>query len=163
MLPKLFPDSKIAQKYSAAATNTTCMISGAIAPHFLRETVNIMKCSPFCLLTDGSNDTGLKKMNPLTVKIFDVNIGRVESRFLDMCATKGTDSATAASIFQKIDNVLSLHGISWSKCVGFGVDNTNVNLGSRNSIMTKSKTKKSVLLLHGLPLSLNTQYSLQSF
>ena len=67
-----------------------------------------------------------KKVNPLTVKIFYVNTGRVESRLLDMCTTNGTDSATAASIFQKIDDVLSLHGISWSKCVGFGVDNTNV-------------------------------------
>ena len=34
----------------------------------------------------------------------------------------------------QIDDVLSFHGISWSKRVGFGVDNTNVNLGSRNSI-----------------------------
>ena len=81
MLPKLFPDSKIAQKYSTAATKTTCVINGAIAPHFLRETVNIIKCSPFSLLTDGSNDSGLEKMNPLTVKICDVNSGRVESRF----------------------------------------------------------------------------------
>jgi len=140
MFPTLFPDSKIAQKYSAAATKTTCMINGAIAPHFLRETVNIMKCSPFSLLTNGSNDTGLdRKKNPLTVKIFYVNTGRVESRFLDMCATKGTDPATAASILQKIDDMLSLHGISWTKCVGFGVDNTNVNLGSRISIMTRVK------------------------
>ena len=61
--------------------------------------MNIIKCSPFSLLTDGSNDSGLEKMNPLTVKICDVNSGRVESRFLDMYATKGTDSATAASIF----------------------------------------------------------------
>ena len=36
MLPKLFPDSKIAQKYSAAATKITCMINGAIAPTFLK-------------------------------------------------------------------------------------------------------------------------------
>lgn len=57
------------------------MINGAIAPHFLREMLNVMRCSPFSfsLLTDGSNDTGLEKMNPLTVKIFDVNTGRVDS------------------------------------------------------------------------------------
>ena len=122
----------------------TCMINGAIAPHFLRETVNIMKCSPFSLLTDGSNDTGLEKMNPL----------RVESRFLDMCATKGTDSATAASIFQKIDDVLSLHGISWSKWVGFGVDNTNVNLGSRNSIMTRVRQRSPSCYFMGCPCHL---------
>ena len=37
----------------------------------------------------------------------------------------------------QIDDVLSFHGISWSKHMGFGMDNTNVNLGSRNSIMTR--------------------------
>ena len=113
-----------------------------------------MKCSPFSLLTDGSNDTGLEKMNPLTVKIFDVNTGRVESRFLDMCATMGTDSATAASIFQKIDDVLSLYGISWRKRVGFGVDNTNVNLGSRNSIMTRVKQRSPSCYFMGCPCHL---------
>ena len=112
MLPKLFPETKIAQKYSAAASKTTRIINGAKAPHFLRETVNIMKCSLFSLLTDGSNDTGLEKMNPLTVKIFDVNPGRVERRFLDMCATKGTDSATAASIFQNQNKKSGLYFVS---------------------------------------------------
>lgn len=68
ILPKLFPDSKIVQKYSAAATKTTCMINGAITPHFLRETVNIMKCS--------SNDTSLEKMNPLTVKMITLTACR---------------------------------------------------------------------------------------
>ena len=85
-----------------------------------------------------------KKQESLTVKIFDVNTGRVESRFLDMCATKGTDPATAASILQKIDDMLSLQGISWTKCVGFGVDCTNVNLGSRISIMTVTRVKHSI-------------------
>ena len=37
----------------------------------------------------------------------------------------------------QIDDVSSFRGISWSKRVGFGVDNTNVNLDSRNSIMTR--------------------------
>lgn len=68
-----------------------------------------------------------------------MNTGRVESRFLDMCATKGTDPATAASILQKIDDMLSLQGISWTKCVGFGV-----NLGSRISIMTVTRVKHSI-------------------
>ena len=112
MLPKLFPETKIAQKYSAAASKTTCIINGPIAPQFLRETVNIMKCSPFSLLTDSSNDTGLEKMNRLTINIFDVNTGRVESRFLDLCTTKGTDSATAASIFQNQNKKSGLYFVS---------------------------------------------------
>ena len=122
-----------------------------------------MRCSPFSLLTDGLNDTGLEKI-PLTVRIYDVNTSRTESRFLDMCVMKGSDSATASSIFQKIDDALSLHGISWINCVGFGVDNTNVNLNWWQKFnQDKSKRKKSILLLRGLALSLNTQHSLQGF
>lgn len=154
LFPKIFPDSKIAKHYSSAATKTTCMINGAIAPHFLKETVNAMKKEPFSLLTDGSNDSGLQKMNPLTVRIFDVNSSKVESRFLDMCATEGTNAATAASIFQKIDDVLSNHNILWSNCVGFGVDNTNVNVGSRNSIMTRVKEKNEACYFMGCPCHL---------
>ena len=44
---------------------------------------------PYSLLTDGSNDVGFDKMNPVTVRIFDIGLGKVESRFRDMCATKG--------------------------------------------------------------------------
>ena len=33
-----------------------------------------MKIDPFSLLVDGSTDTGLEKLNPLTVKIFDLSV-----------------------------------------------------------------------------------------
>ena len=53
-----------------------------------------------------------KKMNRLTINIFDVNTGRVKSRFLDMCATKETDSATAASIFQNQNKKSGVYFVS---------------------------------------------------
>ncbi len=71
-----------------------------------------------------------------------------------MCATEGTDAATAHSIFEKIDSVLISHDISWSSCVGFGVDNTNVNLGSKNSIMTRVKEKNEDCYFMGCPCHL---------
>ena len=54
-----------------------------------------------------------------------------------MCCTSGKDAATAQAIFDKMCTVLSLHGIPWENCVGVGVDNTSVNFGRHNSIMTK--------------------------
>ena len=45
-----------------------------------------MKEEPFSLAIDGSNDNGLQKMNPMTVRIFDVSHGRISTKFLDMCA-----------------------------------------------------------------------------
>uniref|UniRef100_H2ZY73 DUF4371 domain-containing protein n=1 Tax=Latimeria chalumnae TaxID=7897 RepID=H2ZY73_LATCH len=141
LLPDIFPDSQIAKQYSSAATKMTCLINGAIAPYFREKLVEIMKNSPYSLLIDDSNDTDLEKMNPLTVRMFDIDTQRVESRLLDMCATTGKDSVTAAASFDKIDQALDMYFIPWANYMGFGVDNTSVNLGNRNSIMTRVKEK----------------------
>lgn len=54
-----------------------------------------------------------------------------------MGCTSGTEAATAAEIFQKMNDVLSENQITWNNCVAVGVDNTNVNVGNKNSIMTR--------------------------
>ena len=41
------------------------------------------------------------------------------------------------SIFTKMDETLQNNDVSWENCVGVGVDNKSVNLGRRNSIMTR--------------------------
>ena len=43
-----------------------------------------MQNGPFSIAVDVSNDSGIEKMNPLTVKIFDTNQGVVSTQFLDM-------------------------------------------------------------------------------
>ena len=58
--------------------------------------------------TDGSTDNGLKKMNPLTVQTYDVNLKRVKTGFLDMCLSSGS---TAEILFQGIDECLASHRI----------------------------------------------------
>ena len=47
---------------------------------------------PFSLAVDGSNDTDLRKMNSLTVRIFDSNRGQTVTRFVDMGMTSGSDT-----------------------------------------------------------------------
>lgn len=85
-----------------------------------------MQKSPFSLATDGSNDNGMLKMNPLTVRIFDINLGKVKTSLLDMCVSKG---GTAEEFFTTIDNCMPSFGIPWDKCVAVGVDNTSMNMG----------------------------------
>ena len=60
----------------------------------------MLKTQPFSLSVDRSNDAGLKKMNPLAVKYFDIDGQRV---VLDMCTTTGESAATAASIVVAIN------------------------------------------------------------
>lgn len=68
--------------------------------------VEDMHINPFSLLVDGSNDTGVEKLNPLTVRIYDNSKRQVTTHLLDMCTTTGRDCGTATAIFTKIDSVL---------------------------------------------------------
>ncbi|KAL5503193.1 hypothetical protein EMCRGX_G010106 [Ephydatia muelleri] len=67
----IFPDSDIAKNFSSRRTKTACILNGAIAPVLQQNLVNTMKTCPFTLAIDGSTDTGVEKMNPLTVRIFN--------------------------------------------------------------------------------------------
>lgn len=75
-----------------------------------------MQKAPFSLATDGSNDNGMLKMIPLTVRIFDANQGRIKTSLLEMCVSKG---GVAEELFTN----------NWdNNCVAFGVDNAGVNM-----------------------------------
>lgn len=64
----------------------------------------------------------------------DDNHGVISTQFLDMCMSS---SSTAEGIFARMHEIFSKHSISWSNCVGIGLDNTSVNMGHRNSIKTR--------------------------
>lgn len=74
-------DAEVAKGYSCACTKTTAILNGAVAPTFKAERVTTMKQSPFSIRIDGSSDTGLEKMNPITVRTFDIGGERVDSRW----------------------------------------------------------------------------------
>uniref|UniRef100_A0A1X7TWU2 HAT C-terminal dimerisation domain-containing protein n=1 Tax=Amphimedon queenslandica TaxID=400682 RepID=A0A1X7TWU2_AMPQE len=132
---EIFTDSKIAKGYASAP------------PHFKATLVDTMRCSPFSVAIDGSNDNGLEKMNPLTVRFFDEGSGLVVTNLLDMCLTTGK----AESIFTKMNEVFTNNGVSWDHCIGAGVDNTSVNLGVRNSIRTRVLQKNPNTYFMGCP------------
>ena len=90
----------------------------ALRPHFEQSLVSSMQKCPFSLATNGSNDTGLQKMNPVTIRIFDEEHGIVATHFLDMCLTSGTGLATSGAIFDAIDGALQSRQIPWSQCIG---------------------------------------------
>lgn len=85
----IFPDSEIAKGYASARTKTTCVVNGSLAPYFKSALVSAMVFRPFSIAIDGSNDSGLGKMNPLTVRLFDSDCGMVTTQLLDMCLSTG--------------------------------------------------------------------------
>ena len=144
----IFPDSEIAKNYSSRRTKTACIINGAVAPYFQQNLVEHIKKNPFSIAIDGSSDSDVEKMNPLTVRVFDTNRGSVCTQFLDMCMSS---SSTAEGIFSKMQDAFTAHSISWNNCVGLGVDNTSVNMGCRNSIKTRVLNMSPAIYIMGCP------------
>lgn len=50
-----------------------------------------------------------------------------------------------------MDSVLESRSIPWSNCVGLSVDNTSVNMGRHNSIMTRATQKNPAVYMMGCP------------
>ena len=144
----IFSDSEIAKNFFSRRTKTACIINGAIAPSYQHGLVKVMKTGPFSVAIDGSSDNGVEKMNPLTVRIFNVKRGIVHTQFLDMCLSS---LSTAEGLFSKMQDVLLKHEISWVNCVGIAVDNTSVNVGCNNSIKTRIQQVNPAVYVMGCP------------
>ena len=84
MQRKIFPDSEITKSYHCAWTKTACILNHAHEPYLKIKLIDAMRKEPYSLCVDASNDSGLIKMNPLTIRIFDVNKSIVSPKFLDI-------------------------------------------------------------------------------
>ena len=82
---ELFPDWRIAKKTSCIWTTSLQILNQALQPE-AKE--NLVRSAPF-FSTDDSSDTGVEKMNPVLIKLFNVEHShQVETKFYDMCLTK---------------------------------------------------------------------------
>ena len=68
-LRSCFGDSTVGKKYHSASTNATCMLNMAVAPFLINKLVDTMRNHPFSLSTDGSNDSGIEKINPMSIRV----------------------------------------------------------------------------------------------
>ena len=79
-------------------------------------------------MVDSSNDTALEKMFPISVRIFDINFGRVMTKFHNMNLLMRQNSTTAECMFNSINEQFEKHEIEWKMVSAIGVDNTNANI-----------------------------------
>ena len=136
-MPKCFPTRKL-QNLKCSRTKTTAILNEAMYLSLKRTVFECMRTQPFSLVNDGSSDFGIKKMNALCAYIFDVNNSkRVKFKFYDMCSTSGEHCSKAETLFTAIKKKLTDDGIGWEYVVSFGLDNTNSNMGCRNSFKSR--------------------------
>ena len=74
---------------------------------FRNKLICQMKREPYSLCTDGSNDKGLVTINPLVVRVFDDEKGKVIPQLLDMGTCK---LSTAEALFGNMDKIISEAG-----------------------------------------------------
>ena len=92
LFKNIFPDSKIASSYDCAKTKTFSILNEAFAPQCHSYVVDHCKTHPYGVGHDGSNDTGIQKMNPVAIRIFDVRCSKtVTDVFFNMFRTQGED------------------------------------------------------------------------
>ena len=143
-----FRRSQAAETFSCGRTKTDAIVN-CLGDHFFEKLKSDMQGMPYTLMVDGSNDTSLSKMFPITVRVFVVNFNRVMTKLFDMNLIDRTDVSTAEAVFQRVDNQLNNHDISWDYCLAIGLDNTNVNIGDHNSIKSRAKEKNANIVIAG--------------
>ena len=85
--------------------------------------------------------TGLQKMFPVTVRIFDVNFNHMMKKFFDMNFPEGRDAPTAVNMFDSVNNLFERYNVQWDHCIGIGLNNTTANIGERNPVKSRARQK----------------------
>ena len=110
LFKSIFLGSKIAKAYPCGKPKASCILNPVIAPDLQSILIEQMKISCYSIATDGSNDQCLQKMNPVTVRSFDINQHKVVTKFYDMCPST---SSTAVGIFTAFNTAMmknNIHG-----------------------------------------------------
>ena len=74
LFKKMFPDSKIASKYSCARTKTTAVL-GELSKQTSASIAEKARSCPFSLATDGSNDGEDAQLYPASISVFNETTG----------------------------------------------------------------------------------------
>ena len=124
---RIFPDSEIAKKFACGHSKTTAIIKEALAPHCLSNSLHDMS-KVYSVMMDESND---KNKCIILVRVFDLLVGDVRTRFLDMPVV---NIGTAKNLFDVLKESLRYNGLDFSRCLAFKSNTTNVMKGTRSGI-----------------------------
>ncbi|XP_060125518.1 uncharacterized protein LOC118081198 [Zootoca vivipara] len=135
----MFPDSAIAQRYSAGRTKTAQIIKGAIAAELDDELAKACQSQPFSLMCDESNNRKAGKEFVIMARLYDEANLQVVTRFLEMSIC---DVANAENLYEKLSEALRKRGIPWENLIAFNSDNASVMKGKHDSVISRLKTSQ---------------------
>ena len=103
-----------------------------------------MKVSVFSLLTYGSNNQNMEKINRVDIRFYDVDQYNVVTKILDIFRGKCSRSA---GIFISTFLVISKYEKPWSDCITLWVDNTSANVKYKSLIVEARKRNENAILM----------------
>ena len=155
LFKNVFPDGKIAASYASAKTKTFAIINKAFEPYCHSFLADYCKSNPFSVGHDGSNDTGVQKMKPVAVRMFDIkNSKTVSEHFFSMCLNEEEDAGKVSKLFEAIEESFEADEIPWNNCASLSVDNTNAMIGKQNSVASRFLQENPDLFIGGCPCHL---------
>ena len=135
----MFPDSKIAGRFSCGRTKTTAIVTHTLAPAANALVTEACVKGPFSIMCDGGNDKFDKKYFAIMVRYWDDCLDKVVTRFLAMPVC---NIASGQSLFDALEAELSSRLIPWKNVVGFASDSASVMVGIRNSVLSRVRAKQ---------------------
>ena len=141
-----FKGSRATENFSCRRTKTATIVN-CLGDYYQIELIGDLKSSPFSIILNGSNDTGIEKIFSVTVRVSDVNFNRVMSKFPDINIKEGKDVSTAAAMFKSVENLFTKIDLKWDSVTAIGVGITNSNIRQRNSITSGAKKKNKDIVI----------------
>ena len=151
LVKSMFPDSEITQHFQCSRTKTSVLSrygnAQSIHDNLLKKLTQSSESVYYSLLVDESNDRGVEAKDlVIMLRFFDNSIMRAVTRFL---ALPTANDGTAAKIFEKIDQCLQSHGLSYSNMLCFNSDTCNTMKGQRNGVVKHLRSKQPNLIDFG--------------
>ena len=87
----------------------------------------------FTILCDGGNDNFEKRYFGIVVQLWDNQLDKVATRFLDALVA---NIATGETLFQALDSVLQTCAIPWIDVIGFASNTVSIMVKKRNSVLS---------------------------
>ena len=110
-----FKGSCAAEKIFCGRAKTVAIVN-CVGDQFQLDLITDLKKLLFSLMLDGSNDSGVLKMFPVPVRIFDMNHQRIKTTFFDMNLMEGQYASTAAEMFSSVNRLFIKHVIFMGFC-----------------------------------------------
>ncbi|XP_038058954.1 uncharacterized protein LOC119730226 [Patiria miniata] len=149
VVKQMFPDSKIASKFSCRRTKTTA-IARTLGQQTKDDITHRLRQTRFSLSTEGSSDRGAEEqLYPIVVRYFDENVNRVVGVLLEIATTE--KRSTGANIFELLDNALKEKRIPWENCICFSADNASVMMGIHAGVATYVRKQNPDVFVLGCP------------